>query len=32
MKRNLHVEPSSTNKPLAMRVVENALAYNKNLQ
>jgi len=32
MKRNLHVEPSSTNKPLAMRVVENALAYSKNLQ
>lgn len=26
------VEPSSTNKPLAMRVVGNALAYRKNLQ
>ena len=23
------VEPSSTNKPLAMRVVEDALAYSK---
>ena len=32
MKRNLHVEPSSTNEPPAMRVVENALAYSKNLQ
>ena len=26
------VEQSSTNKPLAMRVVGNALAYRKNLQ
>ena len=26
------VEQSSTNKPLAMRVVEDALAYSKNLQ
>ena len=25
------VEQSSTNKPLAMRVVGNALAYRKNL-